>query len=177
MQETEVKLRISGPEAAREALARLGASRVRERHFEDNAVYDDDAGSLGDRGCLLRLRRTDGACTLTYKGERRIVEGVKAREELETQVQDADALHAILVMTGLRPVFRYQKYRESFEWRGVEIVIDERPIGTFLEIEGDLEKIHTTAEALGYGPKDYVADSYASLFFASGGIGDMVFAK
>lgn len=177
MQETEVKLRISGPDEARESLERLGAARVRERHFEDNLLYDDAAGSLRARGCLLRLRRTEGIATLTYKGPRRIVEGAKAREERETQVLDADALHAILAAVGLTRIFRYQKYRETFEWRGAEIVIDETPIGTFLEIEGDLESIHAAAEALGYGPKDYVSDSYAGLFFASGGRGDMVFPK
>jgi adenylate cyclase class 2 len=72
-------------------------------------------------------------------------------------------------------VFRYQKYRETYAWKDVEIVVDETPIGTFLEIEGPLEGIHAAAAALGYGRDDYVTDSYAGLFFASGGTGDMVF--
>lgn len=177
MQETEVKLRVASAEAARAALGRLGATRVRERHFEANVLYDDAAGSLRTRGCLLRLRRTEGLATLTYKGARRILEGVKSRVERETQVENADSLQAILEALGLGPIFRYEKYRETFEWRGAEIVVDETPIGTFLEIEGDLPGVHATAAALGYGPRDYVSDSYAALFFASGGTGDMVFPK
>jgi adenylate cyclase class 2 len=177
VEETEIKLRLAGPEAARAAVERLGAMRGRERHFEDNVLYDDAAASLRAGGSLLRLRRTHGVATLTYKGPRRIVEGVKVREERETRVEDPDALDAILRATGLRPTFRYQKYRETFAWRDLEIVIDETPIGTFLEIEGDLAGIHTAAAALGFGAQDYVSDSYAALFFASGGTGDMVFPR
>ena len=54
-------------------------------------------------------------------------------------------------------------------------MIDETPIGTYLEIEGPVDVIHEAARALGRGPADYIGDSYAALFLASGGIGDMVF--
>jgi hypothetical protein len=57
----------------------------------------------------------------------------------------------------------------------VEIVVDETPIGTFLEIEGPVAAIHEAARALGRGPADYVGASYVALFAAAGGTGDMVF--
>lgn len=175
--ETEIKLRVGGPEAAREALARLGARLVRPRHFEDNLLLDDEAGSLRTAGSVLRLRRTPAGGTLTYKGARHVEQGLKSREEIETTVGDADALQAVLARLGLRPVFRYQKYREAYAWGGQEIVLDETPIGTFLEIEGDPEGIHKAAAALGYGREAYVTDSYVALFFAAGGTGDMVFRE
>ena len=56
--ETEVKLRVASAEAARERLRRAGAELVRERHFEDNVLFDDKAGSLRASGTVLRLRRT-----------------------------------------------------------------------------------------------------------------------
>ena len=96
-------------------------------------------------------------------------------QEVELAAADADALEAILRGAGFRPVFRYQKYRETYRLGEVEIVVDETPIGTFLEIEGPPPQIHATASALGMGPRDYVTASYAALFFASGGKGDMVF--
>lgn len=173
--ESEIKLRAAGPEPAREALLRLGASLARPRHFEENLLLDDAGSSLLGSGRLLRLRRTSEGAILTFKGPRSIVEGIKSREEIEAAVGDPDALLAILERLGLRPVFRYQKYRETYAWKDVEIVVDETPIGTFLEIEGPLETIHQAAAALGHGPKDYVTDSYAGLFFASGGTGEMVF--
>ena len=95
--------------------------------------------------------------------------------EIEVDVDDGDGFEAILAGLGYVRVFRYQKYRETFRWRDVEIVVDETPIGTFVEIEGPVATIHEAARALGREPRDYIADSYAALFAAAGGTGDMVF--
>ena len=173
--ESEIKLRTPGPEAARAAVAGLGARRLRARHFEDNLLLDDAAGRLGTAGRLLRLRRTPQGGHLTYKGPRLDSGEVKAREEIEVSVGDPDDLQSLLAALGLRPVFRYQKYRETYSWKDVEIVVDETPVGTFLEIEGPVDGIHAAAAALGYRREDYITDSYAALFVAAGGTGDMVF--
>ena len=42
--ETEVKLRVASAEAARESAAAGGRRLVRERHFEDNVLFDDADG-------------------------------------------------------------------------------------------------------------------------------------
>ncbi|MGH9709722.1 MAG: hypothetical protein ACRD37_04160, partial [Candidatus Acidiferrales bacterium] len=42
--------------------------------------------------------------------------------------------------------------------------LDETPIGTFLELEGDKQAIDAAARALGYGEKDYIAASYLELY-------------
>jgi adenylate cyclase class 2 len=177
MTEKEIKLRVAGPEAARVAVARLGATLARPRHFEDNVLLDDARGSLRAAGSVLRLRRTPTGSVLTFKGPGQFGEGVKSREEVEAPVADADALQVVLERLGFRPVFRYQRYRETYAWRGQEIVIDETPIGTFLEIEGDVAGIEAAAAGLGYSRADYLTDSYVALFFAGGGRGDMVFSK
>jgi adenylate cyclase class 2 len=173
--EREIKLRVAGPEAARAALARTGARRVRERHLEDNLLLDDEDGSLRAQGRLLRIRRTPDGGTLTYKGPRVDAGEVKTRQEIEVAVSEPDRLQSLLAAIGLRPIFRYQKFRETWSWRDVEIVVDETPVGTFFEVEGSLEGIHAAAAALGYSRNDYITDSYAGLFFAAGGRGDMVF--
>jgi adenylate cyclase class 2 len=176
MAETEIKLRTAGPVEARAAVSRIGAVLKRARHFEDNLLFDDAAGSLRREGNVLRLRRTrPGASVVTFKGARSIVEGIRSREEIESEVGDADAVEAVFRALGFRPAFRYQKYRESYSWRDVEIVVDETPIGTFLEVEGPLATIHAAVAALGLGAGDYITDSYAGLFAAAGGSGDMVF--
>ena len=173
--ETEIKLRATSPEAARTAVAGLGARLKQARHFEDNLLLDDARGRLRAKGCVLRLRRTPEGGLLTYKGPRQGDLSVKSRPETEVAVPDADTLQAILAALGLRPVFRYQKYREAWAWNDVEVVIDETPIGTFLEIEGKEAGIHAAAAGLGYQRADYLTDSYVGLFFAAGGKGDMVF--
>jgi adenylate cyclase class 2 len=175
--ETEVKLKVASAEAARERLIRAGAERSRERHFEDNSLFDDEAGSLRASGTVLRLRRTPHGGVLTFKGPREIENGVKSREERETSVDDPDEALAILRKLGYRPLFRYQKYRETWTHRGQEIEVDETPIGTFLEIEGDAEGIRAVAADLGFSASDFVTDSYVGLFFAGGGQGDMVFPE
>ena len=173
--ETEVKLRVASPEAARKAVSRIGSRLVRERHFEDNVLFDDSAGSLRAAGGVLRLRITQDASVLTYKGPRHIQDGIRTREEQETVVQEPEALRAILARIGYHPIFRYQKYRESWTHRGQEIVIDETPIGTFMEIEGDSDGIRAVTADLGHGPSDYLVYSYVDLFFSQGGEGDMTF--
>src|SRR5262245_59916797 len=173
--EREIKLRMAGPEAARAAVERLGARLERPRHLEDNVLFDDPRASLAAAGRVLRLRRTPDAAVVTFKAPDRTEQGVKSREEIEVTVSDADAFERILEGIGFRRVFRYQKYRETYDWEDVEIVVDETPIGTFLEIEGPAEGIHRAAAALGAGPADYVTDSYPRLFTAAGGTGDMVF--
>jgi adenylate cyclase class 2 len=175
--ETEIKLRMPGPGPAREAAARLGATLVRPRHLEDNVLLDDARSTLMESGRTLRLRRTEGGTVLTFKGLRRDREGVRSRREIEVKApaEEAEALQAVLQAIGFAPTFRYQKYRETYRLGDLEIVVDETPIGTFLELEGPPARIHAAAAALGVGPRDYITDSYAGLFFASGGKGDMVF--
>lgn len=173
--ETEVKLRMADAAEARAALDRLGARIVRERHFEDNVLYDDARRRLAAAGCVLRLRTAGEQAVVTYKGPRRVEAGVKSREEIEATVGDAAAFAAILQGLGFRPLFRYQKYREVRAFEDAEIVIDETPIGVFLEIEGPVGTIHAAARALGRGEGDFISDSYVALFVAAGGRGDMVF--
>ena len=174
--EREVKLRWASAPAAREAVAGLGAALVRERHLEDNLLLDDAAASLRGRRSALRLRRTDGRAVLTYKGRpQEDGSGQKARPEAEVDVSDADTAQEILAALGFAPAFRYQKYREVWEWDEVEIVIDETPVGVFVEIEGASDAIDRAAGALGRTAADYVTASYPDLFRAQGGRGDMVF--
>ena len=70
----------------------------------------------------------------------------------------------------------YQKYREEFEHHGVVVTIDETPIGTFVELEGDEQGIIRIAHALGRAPEEFVLDSYRGLFVKAqeAGRGDSV---
>jgi adenylate cyclase class 2 len=114
---------------------------------------------------------------MTFKGPRSEAGGIKTREEIEVVVADPAAAEAILACLGFRGVFRYQKYRESYVWKDVEIVVDETPIGTFLEIEGTPAAIHAASAALDRRPEEFITASYSGLFFASGGTGDMLFRE
>jgi adenylate cyclase, class 2 len=116
---------------------------------------------------LLRLREFGGVATVTWKGAP--AEGPhKSREEIETTVADAAALHRLWERLGYRAVFRYEKYRTTFR-RGDEAgeaVLDETPIGCFIELEGPAGWIDKNAQALGFGADEYNTESYAALYFS-----------
>ncbi|MCU0242154.1 MAG: class IV adenylate cyclase [Vicinamibacteria bacterium] len=174
-QETEIKLRVASQVEARACVARAHAVLVGARVFEDNLILDDEQRSLRARGALLRVRRAGQATVVTFKGPRLAQDNIKSREEIEFYADGADAVLLHYRRLGLVPVFRYQKYRETYRQDDAEIVIDETPIGTFLEIEGSPEAIQALAGKMGFSPRDFIAESYAELFFGAGGQGDMVF--
>ena len=101
---------------------------------------------------------------------------MKSRPEIEVVVADADAAQPVLEALGYRKVFRYQKYREAFRWRDAEIVVDETPIGTFLEIEGPVATIHAAADRPGPRPRRLRGRVLSRADRRRRATGDMVFA-
>lgn len=172
--ETEVKLPAADAAAAQRAIEQAGAELVHPRHLEDNLIFDD-RGRFAGRGCYLRLRRTPQGGRLTWKGPKRVEGGMKVRDEIELGVPEPEALEAILRAMGLARVFRYQKYRAEYRLGELAVTLDETPAGVFLELEGSADEIRRRVTELGYGPQDFVSDSYVELYHAAGGRGDMVF--
>jgi adenylate cyclase class 2 len=164
--EIEIKLPSSGVEEARRRLRAAGFLVAKKRVFEKNTLYDTTATELRHSSRLLRIRQTGKSYKLTYKGAPEPGKH-KSREEIETDIADGPALDAILARLRYLPVFRYEKFRTEFQRRGSEGIatLDETPIGTYLELEGDPEWIDNMARTLGYEEKDYITASYARLFF------------
>ena len=164
--EREIKLRFDSAAAAREALRELGAQPLRERRLQDDVLLDSDDMRLRRAGCALRVRRDGDRAAITWKGP--VIPGpMKTREEIETPVGHAEDARRILASLGFVPRFRYQKFREELSLEGLIVAIDETPIGTFVELEGDEGAIAAVASRLGRGPGDYVLASYRSLFLES----------
>jgi adenylate cyclase class 2 len=179
--EREVKLRFDSPEAARTAVVAAGASLLRGRRLQVDALLDTEDNRLRNSRCALRVRVEPGGCFVTFKGPPQ-PSVVKVREELETTTGDAQTILAIFDRLGFRVWFRYEKYREEFAGDGATLAIDETPVGTFIEIEGTEMSIGTIAAALGRGPEHYILDSYRSIFVrhcTERGIapGDMTFGR
>jgi adenylate cyclase class 2 len=164
--ETEIKLAVTSAKAAR-ALLRVAGFRVsRPRVFESNTVFDKPDFTLRNSGCLLRIREAGGQATLTYKGVAR--PGLhKSRLEIETGIAGPPALAAIFTNLGYVPVFRYEKYRTEFRQgpSGGVAMVDETPVGVFMELEGAPRWIDLTARRLGFGKADYITASYGRLYF------------
>jgi len=93
----------------------------------------------------------------------------KVRREIEFAVPDSRAFREVLTALGLGPAFYYEKIRTTYRLprvRGVEIALDETPVGTFFELEGTPAGIDRARRALGYRAEDANLLSYAALYFA-----------
>ncbi|MFQ5776384.1 MAG: class IV adenylate cyclase [Terriglobia bacterium] len=167
--ETEVKLAVSDVAQTRRRVRALGFGIVQRRSFERNTLFDTAGKALSQRNCLVRLRSVNGRHWLTFKGPARGSQRYKVRREFETELTDAGAAARILAGLGLRPVFRYEKFRTVYaaegRWRGGEVMLDETPIGAFLELEGPPPWIRRVARALGAGRDRFITSSYATLYW------------
>jgi adenylate cyclase class 2 len=181
MLEREVKLRFASPADARAAIVGAGATPLRCRRLQEDALLDTEDESLRRQRCVLRIRTENGKSLLTFKGP--VQPGtMKVREEYETVIGDGAVLQHVLEQLGLHVWFRYEKYREEYAAEDVTLALDETPVGTFVEIEGSEHGILTMTERLGRHTSDFILDSYRSLFvkhrYASGSTSEhMVFPE
>jgi adenylate cyclase, class 2 len=165
--EIEVKLACDDLDRLRNAGFALRLTTP--RHFEDNWLLDLPDRSIFKRGAALRVRSVDGKGTVTYKGavregnERR----VKVREEIETEVDEPERMIELFERLGYHRSFRYQKYRTAYclalDGRDLKVVLDETPMGTFIEIEGDEIRLARVFEAAGFSEAEIVRESYPEL--------------
>ena len=165
MVENEVKLRVDDLAQIRSVLSTSGFQELTPRLLEVNTVFDTPAGEIRGRGELLRLRKAGDQNVITFKGKAHIG-AHKTREELEITVSDHTTCALILQRLGYVEIFRYEKYRTEFRRAGESglVMLDETPIGTYLELEGTASWIDAVARELGYGPGDYVTSSYGALY-------------
>ncbi len=182
--EIEIKLGVAGAREARALLRTAGFSMCRRRVLEDNFLLDTPDLEVRKRGSALRVRAAGEHATITYKGPGAAGGRHKSREELEIEISDARTALAILENLGFRRAFRYQKFRTEYSQPGARgvVMLDETPIGCYLEVEGPPRWIDSTARKLGFRDSDYITVSYATLyvqFCAEQGIkpGDMVFPR
>jgi len=162
--ETEIKVRVEDLDQVRERLQRHGATVVQTRAFEDNLLLEEATRPLTARGENLRIRLSAGRALLTWKGPKTVTAGVRSREEIETWCDDAEALIQLFDRLGLRRTFRYQKYRETWRLGAVEVMLDETPVGTFVEIEGDDADVRAATARLELDPDAVEERSYPALF-------------
>ena len=163
--ETEIKLAVPDARTARGLLRSAGFRVSKRRVFETNTAFDTPELALRRAATLLRLRQAGGVTTLTYKGPPDVGRH-KSREELELEISDARAMAGIIQRLGLGPVFRYEKYRTEYRQAGRSGValLDETPVGVYLELEGSPTWIDRAARQLGFGEHEYITASYARLY-------------
>jgi len=162
--EQEVKFQLPSIEVGVSKLAELGARVETKRHFESNILYDFPDQRLSKRDEALRLRRVGGETWLTWKGPQTGSSRLKQRRELETSLDDGDAVEGILEALGAEECFRYEKYRTSYRLDDAVLTLDETPMGAFMEIEATPARIAELAERLELDMADAISASYPRLY-------------
>lgn len=162
--EQEVKFQLPSIEVGVSKLAALGARVETKRHFESNILYDFPDQRLSKRDEALRLRRVGGETWLTWKGPQTGSSRIKQRRELETSLDDGDAVEGILEALGAEECFRYEKYRTSYRLDDAVLTLDETPMGVFMEIEATPARIAELAERLELDMADAISASYPRLY-------------
>jgi adenylate cyclase class 2 len=161
MREIEIKFPIVDRTTLREKLETIGRLK-KARLFEDNIVFDDERGTLFKKRQLLRLR-SSGAVLLTFKNP--VEQGrYKIMEEHEVVVSDFNSALSLLTGLGYRQVFRYQKYRTEYRVNKATVLLDETPIGDYVEIEGETQMIDRIAHQLGFDINEGISKNYLQLF-------------
>ena len=182
--EIEVKLRITDLRAMLARLGRIGAIS-HGRVLEQNTLFDTPDSDLWRNGRLIRLRIESPAsghglpggeakAVLTAKApppantesSRNRPSRYKERDEREVLLPDPARFLRNLTALGLRPGFRYEKFRTSFVYRGLHLDLDETSVGIFLELEGKPAAIDRAAKALGFSLGDYLRATYWDLYAA-----------
>jgi adenylate cyclase, class 2 len=161
--EIEIKLYVPHLELVQVRLERVGAKLTAARVYERNVRYENAEKSLTPNGIVVRLRQ-DSRVRLTYKEGSSVQEDVVSRTEVEVEVSDFNAMQIILGKLGYHPHMIYEKYRTTYELDDAEIVLDEMPYGSFVEVEGDKDSIETVIKRLELVSAPRYPGSYTTLF-------------
>jgi adenylate cyclase class 2 len=121
-----------------ESLKEFGAEYVGD-DFEENTLYR--GGILDEKRAVLRVRKIGDKTVLTYKQRIENVSDFKRQIEYETVVEKAEEIEKIIESLGFEKALVYEKRRQTWRFRAVEIVLDELPFGQYMEIEGTMTAI------------------------------------
>ena len=142
------------------SLSDIGAEFVREE-FEENIIFS--SGELFEKHAIVRIRKTDSKVTLTFKQKMPSESDAKHQIEYETSIENSASAAAILEGIGLQPVIIYEKTRKTYKTRSAEVVLDELPFGSFMEIEGTLTAIAEIEMLLGIEDLEVETETYPRL--------------
>lgn len=160
--ETEKKYRLTS-EQLRYVIDKLSdnAADFAGEDFEENTIYG--GGVLDEKNAILRIRKTQDKTILTFKRRIHNDLDVKQQIEHESEFSELAALREIVANLGFVPRLVYEKRRRTWNFRYVEIVLDELPFGNYMEIEGSIAAIREVERLLDLDDLETESETYPSL--------------
>ncbi|GGZ99415.1 hypothetical protein GCM10010371_68560 [Streptomyces subrutilus] len=149
MIEAELKARVQDPEGLARRLDGLAEGRA---EVYRDTYYDTADKALDGRDAELRVRTVEGAdgssrTVLTYKSAA-VDEASGSKPEHETEVVDAEQIHAVVRGLGYVPLIEFSKHCHNYDLtargrRMLATVVQVPEIdGTFIEVETLVEETH-----------------------------------
>jgi adenylate cyclase class 2 len=158
--EKKYRLPLERRKEIEETFAEFECNPLRDE-FEENIIFSNE--KLSQDRSIVRIRRTDKRSTLTFKKRTQSTSDAKHQIEFETVVADPDATQHILENIGLIPKLVYEKKRTTYKFRNAEVVLDDLPFGSFMEIEGSLTAIAEAEMLLGIEDLEVEHETYPRL--------------
>lgn len=165
--EIELKVKVDSHESVIKRLREIGAMLLRNEYQVDH-YYDDSSSTMLNSDKALRIRKTrtgnEVSTLLTFKGPK-LKDELKYRKEIETLVNDPDAMDRILCELGFKTSLTVEKKREQWSYGQCLVMLDSLPLlGKFVEIEGpDTAAIHELQQKLGIDDRPHIDKGYAVL--------------
>jgi adenylate cyclase class 2 len=148
MLEIELKVRVENVDTVRDRLHLLSAVHGTDT-LEHDVYFNAPHRNFARTDEAIRVRYSQGTCTLTYKGPKNRNFAVKAREELNTGVESGPVLEQILMRLGFTRSADVRKRREYYTFRGASVALDQvEGLGSFVEIEVVTEETGSSASDL-----------------------------
>lgn len=144
--EIEAKFNVSDLDEIRRRLVNRGARIIVPRHLEHNLYFDTPNRHLRSSRKILRIRTgTHSRMTLKHQ-----TTSFEARIEIELALDDPPEARTFLQALGYEVILSYSKMRETFEIDDVHAMLDELPVGRFIEIEGPtMDRVKVVSTKLG----------------------------
>jgi adenylate cyclase class 2 len=164
MQEIEAKFYVKDLKQIEARLHDLKARLKQPRIHETNIRFDTPNQDLRREQRVLRLRQDDKV-RMTYKDASKNEQGVLNRTEIEFVVEDFEKAKRLLEALGYEKSLFYEKYRTTYELDNTYVMLDELPMGSFIEIEGEsIDSIREIGRKLGIKWDTAISTSYSALF-------------
>ncbi|CAN5174724.1 hypothetical protein BH09GEM1_BH09GEM1_38370 [soil metagenome] len=162
MREVELKSVVDDLRRRCEAVEGRGAIRVFTGELVDRR-FDTAERSLTARDHVLRVRvyrsGSHSRAELDFKGPTTLDNGYKVREELGTELVDANATVAILDRLGYEVTITIDREIVQYDLDGAMIRFETYPrMDDLVEVEGTPEQIERAIAALGLPRAGFVAD-------------------
>ncbi|NIM93109.1 MAG: class IV adenylate cyclase [Anaerolineales bacterium] len=159
--EIEVKYFVSDLTPFREMLLSQGAQLSSDRYFERNIRFDTHDLQLAENQSILRIRE-DRSSRITFK---HVLTDFNERQEIEIEVDDSIHAQHLFEALGFEVTAAYEKYRQIYRLGDVDVMLDELPFGSFIELEGpSLGRLREMSKKLHLSWDRRVMKSYLDIF-------------